>query len=84
MEPKAAFRDIKWHVNYARKEQIKRLNEWLEEDPTNTIGAFLNHPAEWQLDSLIRYAQNYLPDIEIGIKQLDKKPILERLQFWKK
>lgn len=83
MDPEIALRDLKWHVEYARKEQIKRLNEWLEEDKTNTIGAFLNHPAEWQADSLIRYAQNYLPHIEAGFKQLEKKPLLERLQFWK-
>ena len=83
MDPKAAYRDLKWHVEYARKVQIERLNEWLEEDKSNTIGEFLNHPAEWQTDSLIRSAQHYLPAIEAGIKQLDKKPFLERLQFWK-
>jgi hypothetical protein len=83
MEPKAALRDLKWHVNYARKEQIKRLNDYLEEDKTNTIGSFINQTAEWQTDSLIRYALRYLPDIETGIQQLEKKPLLERLQFWK-
>jgi hypothetical protein len=68
---------LEWHVKYARKEQIKRLNEWLEEDKTNTIGAFLNHPAEWQTDSLIRYAMNYIPKIKVELEEA-RKP------FWKK
>lgn len=72
------IKDLKWHVNYARKTQIERLNEYLE-DKENTIGNFLNDSSEWQLDSLIRYSLHYLPQIE---KELEKKP--NKLLFWNK
>lgn len=68
---------LEWHVRYARKEQIKRLNEWLEEDKTNTIGAFLNTTGEWQTDSLIRWSMHYIPQIKAELEEA-RKP------FWKK
>ena len=84
MDPKAALSDLKWHVRYTHKNQNKRLKEYLDADETNTIGEFIHTQAEWQLDDLIRHCNIYLPIIETELKQLDKKPILERIQFWKK
>ncbi len=68
---------LEWHVKYARKEQIKRLTEYLEEDESNTIGAFLNNTGEWQTDSLIRWSMHYIPQIKAELEEA-RKP------FWKK
>lgn len=70
--------DLKWLVNYARKQQIERLNEHLSEG--KTIGTFLGQAtAEWHLDSLIRDFQIYMPHVE---EELKPKP--NKLLFWKK
>lgn len=81
MEPKAALRDLKWHVEYARKQQIARLTDHLDEG--KTISQFLHQPSEWQVDDLIRQFKFYFADIEVAFKEPEKKPLLERLQFWK-
>jgi 5-formyltetrahydrofolate cyclo-ligase len=68
---------LEWHVKYARKEQIKRLTEYLEEDKANTIGTFLNKDGEWQTDSLIRWSMLYIPKIKTELEEAHKP-------FWKK
>jgi hypothetical protein len=68
---------LEWHVKYARKEQIKRLNEYLEEDPTNTIGSFLTQGNEWSEDSLIRWSMIYIPKIKAELEESPKT-------FWQK
>jgi hypothetical protein len=66
--------DLKWNVNYARIEQLERLNRHVEKG--GTIGTFLHNVAEWQLDALIRVVDN-MPEPEP-----EKKP--HWLLFWKK
>jgi hypothetical protein len=71
--------EMKWHTEYARKTQFERLQKYMEDDKTNTIGDFINTSAEWQLDSLIRWNIILLSQIEEPVK---KKP--NKLLFWKK
>lgn len=70
--------ELNWHTQYARKTQLERLQEHME-DKTNTIGDFFHQAPEWQLDSLIRYNLRLLSQIE---KDQEKKP--NKLLFWKK
>jgi hypothetical protein len=69
--------DLRWHVEYAKKEQAKRLTEYLKEDPDATIGSFLNKDSEWQLDSLIRYSLHDLRQLEE--EQKTKKTFFQAL-----
>jgi hypothetical protein len=56
--------NLRWHIEYAKKEQEQRLTQHLKENPDNTIGSFLHKSPEWQTDSLIRYSLHYLTQLE--------------------
>lgn len=72
---------LEWHVEYARKEQHERLAEHLKEEGT-TIGEFLTTNAcEWQLDSLLRSVNHYLPKVRAELEEAQKPRWYE---FWKK
>lgn len=74
---------IAWHIDYARKEQHKRLTEHLAEKDA-TIGQFLSsNPAEWQLDSLIRSLTHYVPKVQSELDEAEK-PYWHKFRFWKK
>jgi hypothetical protein len=72
--------NLRWHVEYARKEQIHRLNQHLKESTNNTIATFHQLPGEWRTSDLLTYSLMYIKELEE--EQAKKKP--NKLLFWKK
>jgi hypothetical protein len=76
----APLENLRWHAEYARKEQNHRLTEHLKESPNNTIQTFLRMPGEWRMSDLLTYSLMYITELEE--EQAKKKP--NKLLFWKK
>jgi hypothetical protein len=76
-----AFRELKWHMEYDRKEQIKRLNEHLSSGGGINQFLYMN-TAEYTLDNLFRYIDRALKAREEEIRKNEARK--NRFKFWKK